>query len=242
MNRTRKLVALMLAVLLLLATLPAAGLADSYKVQPLKLNQWYSLRDYSNSTTIYRIKVTGDTIVFFNWKGIKTDTLAYIRVNRDKSCNDEIAHYDISEAASGSGAFILYSGTYYIWMYDNKESGKIKLGTKKAVTVNKPNYCMSKAITVKASKNVEIAQTKSDNYYRWYRIKLPKTQSITFSGLNQYDFTLYDRNLNEISCSNRGDVCVTQGMQPKGTYYLEISRAYLSDLAQKGEYTAFSWK
>jgi len=37
----------------------------------------------------------------------------------------------------------------------------------------------------KAGKNVEIAQTKSDNYHRWYRIKLPNTQSITFSGLNQ---------------------------------------------------------
>jgi hypothetical protein len=110
------------------------------------------------------------------------------------------------------------------------------------VTVNKPNYCMGKATTIKAGKKVEIAQTKSDNYYRWYRIKLPKTQSITFSGLYQYGFTLYDRNLNVISCSDRGNVCVTQGLQPKGTYYLEINRAYLSELAQNGKYTAFSWK
>ena len=127
-------------------------------------------------------------------------------------------------------------------MYDGKESGQVKFSAIKAVAVNKPNYCLGRAITVKAGKKVEIAQTKRDNYYRWYRIKLPNTQSITFSGLNKYDFTLYDRNLNEISCSNRGDVCVTQGMQPKGAYYLEVNRAYLSDLAQKGEYTAFSWK
>lgn len=242
MNRTRKLVALMLAVLLLLATLPTAGLADSYKVQPLKLNQWYSLRDYSSSTTIYKLKVTGDTVVTFNWKGIKADTWAYMSIYRDKSCDDEIASRDISEAASGSGSFVLYSGTYYVQMYDSKESGKVKFSTKKAVTINKPNYCMGRAITVKAGKKVEIAQTKSDNYYRWYRIKLPKTQSITFSCLGQYNFTLYDRNLNEISCSDRGDVCVTQGMQPKGTYYLEVDRASLYELAQKGKYTAFSWK
>jgi len=243
MNRTRKLVALMLAVLLLLATLPAAGLADSYKVQPLKLNQWYSLRDYSSSMTIYKLKVTGDTIVNINWKNIKTNSnFAYLSINRDKSCDDTIASSGIYDTSSGTLGFVLYSGTYYIYMYDNKESGKVKFSTKKAVTVNKPNYCMGRAITVKAGKKVEIAQTKSDNYYRWYRIKLPKTQSITFSGLNQYDFTLYDRNLNEISCSNRGDVCVTQGMQPKGTYYLEIDRAYLFELSETGKYTVFSWK
>ncbi len=242
MNRTRKLIALMLTILLLLAALPAAGLADSFKVQSLKLNQWYGLRPYSDNMTIYKLKVTGDTVVTFNWKGIKTNTWAYMGIYRDKSCDDEIAYRSISEAASGSDAFVLYSGTYYVRMYDDKESGKVKFSTKKAATVNKPNYCMGRAITVKAGKKVEIAQTKSDNYYRWYRIKLPKTQSITFSGLGQYDFTLYDRNLNEISCSDRGEVCVTQGSQPKGTYYLEIDRASLSYLTQKGEYTAFSWK
>lgn len=243
MNRTRKLVALMLAVLLLLATLPAAGLADSYKVQPLKLNQWYSLRDYSSSMTIYKLKVTGDTIVNINWKNIKTNSnYAYLSINRDKSCDDTIASSGIYDTSSGTLGFVLYSGTYYIRMYDGKESGKVKFSTKKAATVNKPNYCMGKAITVKAGKKVEIAQTKRDNYHRWYRIKLPNTQTITFSGLRQYNFTLYDRNLNEISCSNRGDVCVTEGLQPKGTYYLEVDRASLYELAQKGKYTAFSWK
>lgn len=243
MNRTRKLVALMLAFLLLLASLPVAGLADSFKVQTLKLNQWYNLQDYSSNMTIYKLKVTGDTIVSINWKNIKTNNnFAYLSINRDKSCDDTIASSGIYDTSSGTLGFVLYSGTYYINMYDGKESGQVKFSTKKAVIVNKPNYCMGRAITVKAGKRVEIAQTKRDNYYRWYRIKLSNTQSITFSGLGQYDFTLYDRNLNEISCSNRGDVCVTQGMQPKGAYYLEVNRAYLSDLAQKGEYTAFSWK
>lgn len=242
MNHTRKLVALMLAVLLLLATLPTAGLADSFKVQTLKLNQWYNLRPYSDNMTIYKLKVTGDTIVSFNWKDINTEGWSSIHIYRDKTCNDQLAYHSIYEATAGSGGFVLYSGTYYIQMYDGKESGQVKFSTKKAVTVNKPNYCMSKAITVKARKKMEIAQTKSDNYYRWYRIKLSNTQSITFSGLKHYDFTLYDRNLNEISCSDREDVCVTQGMQPKGTYYLEVHRAYLSNLAQKGEYTAFSWQ
>lgn len=243
MNRTRKLVALMLAVLLLLATLPTAGLADSYRVETLNLNQWYRLQDSSSSMTIYKLKVTGDTIVNINWKNIKTNNnFAYLSINRDKSCDNTIASSGIYDTSSGTVGYVLYSGTYYIRMYDRKESGKVKFSTKKAATINKPNYCMGKAITVKAGKKVEIAQTKSDNYYRWYRIKLPKAQSITFSGLDEYDFTLYDRNLNKISCSDRGNVCVTQGLQPKGTYYLEINRAYLYELSETGKYTAFSWK
>lgn len=238
MNRTRKLIALMLAVLLLIATLPTAGLADSYKVETLKLNQWYRFQDYDENMTIYRLKVSGETFLNYSWKNGHDGSLY---VYRDKACEDRVAYTDIEET-TGSSAFVLYSGTYYIILSDDSERTKIKFSAKKVATVNKPNYCLGKAITVKAGKKVEIAQTKSDNYYRWYRIKLSKTQSITFSGLDEYDFTLYDRNLNKISCSDRGNVCVTQGLQPKGTYYLEINRAYLSELAQMGEYTAFSWK
>ena len=242
MSNTRKFFVLLLATLLLLAALPLAGLAESYKVQTLELNQWYNLEEYSRDMTIYKLKVTGDTIVCFNWKGIKPETWSNIHLYRDKTCNDLIDGCDISETSSGFGGFVLYSGTYYIQMYDRKESGKVLYSTKKTAAINKPNYCVSKAVTVKSGKKVEIAQTKKDNYTRWYRIKLKDTQSITFSGLSQYDFTLYDRNLNKISCSDRGGVCVTEGLQPKGTYYLEVDRAYLSYLMQYGKYTVFSWK
>ena len=240
MNNTRRFIALLLAILLLLAAFPAASLAESYKIQTLNLNQWYKLQ--GNPTEIYKLKVTGDTIVSFSCKGIKADTWAGIGIYRDKSCNDSIDSCGIDEAASGSGAFVLYSGTYYIYMYDEKEVGKVKFSTRKTAAVNKDNYCLGKAISLKAGKKAEIAQTKKNNYHRWYRIKLAKTQSITFSGMSQYNFTLYDRNLNRLSCSDQGDVCVTQGRQPKGTYYLEIDRADLSDLMQRGRYTAFSWK
>ena len=173
--------ALMLAVLLLLATLPTAGLADSYKVETLKLNQWYRFQDYREHRAIYRLKVSGETVLNYSWKNGHD---AYLSVYRDKACEDEVTDTYIGET-TGSSAFVLYSGTYYIRLSDYSERTKIKFSAKKVATVNKPNYCLGKAITVKAGKKVEIAQTKSDNYYRWYRIKLPKTQSITFSGLGQ---------------------------------------------------------
>ena len=243
MNRFQKHLALLLTAMLLLAALPVAGLAASYKVETLKLNQWYKLQEYSSDMTIYKLRVSGETIVSFSWKGVKTNSnYSGVRIYHDKTCNDSIGYEDIDDTSSGSSAFVLYSGTYYIQMYDGKESGKIRFSTKKASAINKSNYCLSKAITVKAGKKVEIAQTRNNNYYRWYRIKLSKTQTITFNGIRKYDFTLYDSNLNTLSCSNRDDVCVTEGMQPKGTYYLAIERSDVSYLKQKGDYIAFSWK
>ena len=245
MNRTRKLIALMLAVLLLLATLPTAGLADSYKVETLKLNQWYKFQDYDEHMTIYRLKVSGETVLNYSWKNGHD---AYLSVYRDKACEDRVASTRIEET-TGSSAFVLYSGTYYIILSDDSERTKIKFSTKNATTVNKPNYCLGKAITVKSGKKVEIAQTTKSNYTRWYRINLPKTKTITlsFTG-NDYDyflnsnFTLYDRNLNSLYCTERKGAYVTQGLQPKGTYYLRIDASSESDLLETGKYLSFSWK
>lgn len=243
MNRTRKLIALMLAVLLLLATLPAAGLADSYRVETLKLNQWYRFQDYEEHMTIYRLKVSGETVLNYSWKNGHD---AYLSVYRDKACEDEVTSTRI-DGTTGSSAFVLYSGTYYITPYDDSERTKIKFSTKNATTVNKPNYCLGKAITVKSGKKVEIAQTRKSNYTRWYRINLPKTKTITlsFTFNNEYgdfDFILYDRNLNSLHCTERKGAYVTQGLQPKGTYYLKIGPYYESNLLEIGEYNSFSWK
>ena len=245
MNRTRKLIALMLAVLLLLATLPTAGLADSYKVETLKLNQWYRFQDYDEHMTIYRLKVSGETVLNYSWKNGHD---AYLSVYRDKACEDRVAYTDIEET-TGSSAFVLYSGTYYIILSDDSERTKIKFSAKKVATVNKPNYCLGKAITVKSGKKVEIAQTRKSNYTRWYRINLPKTKTITLSfTCNGYgyfsdsNFTLYDRNLNSLYCTERKGAYVTQGLQPKGTYYLRIDASSESGLLETGKYLSFSWK
>lgn len=245
MNRTRKLIALMLAVLLLLATLPTAGLADSYKVETLKLNQWYRFQDYEEHRTIYKLKVSGETVLNYSWKNGHDGSLY---VYRDKACEDEVT-YTYIEETTGSSAFVLYSGTYYIRPYDDSERTKIKFSARKVATVNKPNYCLGKAITVKSGKKVEIAQTRKSNYTRWYRINLPKTKTITLSfTCNGYDsfsdsnFTLYDRNLNSLYCTERKGAYVTQGLQPKGTFYLRIDAFYESYLLETGKYLSFSWK
>lgn len=243
MNLTRKPVALMLAVLLLVAALPSSGLADSYKVEPLKLNQWYRFQDYDEHKTIYKLKVSGETVLNYTWKNGK---YGYLAVYRDKDCEDRVISIDIEDAI-GSSAFVLYSGTYYIKLYDDYERTKIKFSTKKAATVNKPNYCLGKAITVKAGKKIEIAQTRNSNYTRWYRINLPKTKTITLSFTSNYYyideyFTLYDRNLNELYCTKRKGAYVTQGLQPKGTYYLKITLSSESGLMETGDYLYFFWK
>ena len=242
MNRARKIIALLLAALLL-TFLPTAGFAASFKLEALKPNQWYSLRDYSDDMTIYRLKVTGETLVYFNWKGVMANVdFGGIEVYRDKSCRHSIADIYFSLARTGVDAFVFYPGTYYLQMYDEEETGKVKISIKKAALINKANYCLNKAINLKAGKKAEIAQTKKINYDRWYRIKLTKKQIISFYGLNEVDFALYDSNMNEIKCSEREDRSTTVGKQPRGNYYLRIYGSYYHDLDERGKYTAFSWK
>ena len=243
MNQTRKLVALLLTTVLLLAVLPVNGFA-AYKVASLKLNQWYNIRDqYSSNMTIYKLKVTGTTVVSYSWKNSRSSgNYGYVYVYGDKACTKYIDFVDIAQANSGSGAFVLYTGTYYFQMYEYKESAKIKFATRKAATVNKANYTRSRAIALKAGKKAEIAQTKADNYVRWYKITLPKKKKITFYGLESYMFSLYNSKLDRVSCTTKGKNSVTDKAQAKGTYYLMVNSDSLPNLIKKGEYTAFYWK
>jgi len=242
MNQTRKLIVLLLTVALLMSVLPVNGLA-AYKVAALKLNQWYALQDYSDNMTIYRLRVTGETVVTLSWNSVKTaDNYGSISVYREKTCDDSIAYCDVTETSSGSNAFVFYSGTYYIRMYNEKKTGKAKITTQKASAINKTNYCIGKAIALKAGKKVKIAQTKRFNYDRWYKFKVTKKQVISFYGLYESNFTLYDSNLNDINCSERKGRCITIGKQPAGTYYLRIYGSYFPDLTEQGNYIAFYWK
>ena len=65
MKNFQKTVAVMMAFITILALLPISAFA-SYKDEPLKYNYWYSLKE--DVSTVYRVKVTADTILTVNWK------------------------------------------------------------------------------------------------------------------------------------------------------------------------------
>ena len=97
---------------------------------------------------------------------------------------------------------------------------------------------------MKKRKKIEIAQTKTDNYDRWYKIVLNKKERITISGnFRQYemDFYLYDSNFNEIRCTKKDGIFETDGKQPRGTYYLVV-RNPVYTLLEQGKYYCLSMK
>jgi len=246
MKRTQRFFAMMLVVITLLALLPASAIAE-YKVQSLKFNTWYKLKDSSSDMSVYKFKVSSDTSIIMTWKNYQSDgNFGYGGIYRDSSCDDLVSmdtvFLGVSRPSSGYNGIALYPGTYYLKMYDGAEKAQVKITKNSVKSINKPNYSISRAIALKKGKKVEFAQTKKDYYTRWYKIKLTKPQSISIYGYSSY-FELYDSNFNEIR-TNRdydGMVITTDGVQSTGTYYLAL-HDYLSGLQKIGKTYQIYWK
>ena len=150
-----------------------------------------------------------------------------------------------NEPAQGKEYFVLYKGTYYLKMYDWDKKVKVKFTSKEVAPINKPNYCMSKAINLKAGKTATYAQTRKNNYPRWYKIKLTSPQTIkvyyTYRYIMHLNYELYDSNFNEIRTSRTDYGFQTDGVQAKGTYYL-VTKNYISDVLTTGRYCSLYWK
>ena len=242
MKRCRRTLFVMLVAITLISILPVSAFA-SYKVEPLKYNYWYSLKE--DVSTVYKVKVTADTILTVNWKNNRGESS--VIVYPDKECNESsIYRYLDSDysKSSGTNGTVLYRGTFYIYMDDYDNKAKVKF-SKKPNTINKQNYCISKAITMTKNKKYEYSQSKNINYKRWYKIKLTKSQEISIVGYDRgYDYTLYDSNFNRINCkySENSRTITTRGKQPKGIYYLALHEEDLDYLMDKGYYYSIYWK
>jgi len=243
MKQSRKAVLFILTAIFILSLFPAGCLAV-YKVQPLKTNQWYSLQDSSGDMPVYKIKVSSDTVLIVEWRKYKTDgNFAYGSICADRACNNEVASFlGISVPGSGTTGCVLYPGTYYIRMYDGNEKAQVRINKKPAKSVNRQNNCVGKAIGLSKNKKAEFAQSRNDNYTRWYKIRLTKEQPISIYGYDSW-YELYDSNFNEIRCTAdyENGVITTDGIQSKGTYYLAL-HDYISSLLRAGKYCRIYWK
>lgn len=250
MKYTHRIIALILVIIMLLTILPFSALA-SYKYELLNLNKWYKLKDYSSDMTVYKMKVSTDTVCTFNWKDYGGSNYSFeIYFYTDKACKNQIANFSSVDQKSGSKSLVMYPGTYYIEMFDSAENSntKVKVTEKTVSSINKPNYCLTRAITLAKKKKAEFAQTKKEYYPRWYKIKLSKSQAISIFGYGdgweyggESNYELYDDNYNEIRCEMNDGVITTYGVQKKGTYYLVLS-SYLSDLLHTGKCFKIYWK
>lgn len=248
MKHSQKAVLLMLVLISVLAILPVPAFA-TYKYEALQFDKWYALDAYSDSMTVYKLKITDDTIVYVNWKDYddSDDNWGYGEFYRDKKCQQPVSLGGMNSfltEKSGRRGFALYKGTYYVQMFDRARRAKAIFSKKRTNVINKPNYCLSNALHVKRRKKIEIAQTKANNYDRWYKIVLTKKQKITISGdFRQYDIInscdLYDSNFNSIRCTYTDGTVETDGKQPKGTYYLVVKDSIYT-LLEQGKYYCLS--
>ena len=245
----KRVFCLFIAVVLFAMLVPVTALAAN-KVEPLTYNKWYRLTD-GRDNVVYKVRIKSDTVLTVQWKNYNEDKgFAYGSFYTDKGCKEELdlmhaTFLGVDEPKQGRQYFVLYPGTYYIKMYDETEKTQIKVSSKAVNTINKPNYCLSQAITLKANRKANYAQTYKNNYHRWYKIKLTKRQAIKFyceyKSILRIQYDLYDSNFNEIRTSYTDYGFKTDGVQSTGTYYLVIQN-YMSELLTMGRYCSFFWK
>ena len=198
------------------------------------------LRDYSHWDTVYKLIIKKDSIMTISWVN-NTAGLA-IKLYSDKNCTDEFSTiYAISGPKKGRACRALGKGTYWITfsdLSDNYEQSRAKFKLDIEASVNRPNYCAAKAISLASGKTIKIAQTPFHRYDRWYKIKLDKKKQIkivTTYGGPDYVY-IYDSDLNYIDTMNGSTTRITEKKQPKGTYYICVDSQYNID------YLEFKWK
>ena len=238
---------LSLVIIILLALLPASAFASnassiaSNKVETLNFGQWYELKE---DDEVYKVNIKADTVIIADWKNQKGE--GFVSIYPDRDCNEDRIYslLDSDDATSGSDGVVLYSGIYYIKMGDWDEKASVRFTQRTANTINKPNYCKNKAITMKKNKKYMVSQTKKENYKRWYKIKLTGSQIISITGYGYNSYALYDKNLNRINCkvNEKTATISTRGKQPSGTYYFVINEEDLEDILDKGWFYTLSWK
>lgn len=260
MRQSKRFIALFLVVISLVVLLPFSAYA-SFSYKTLNYGRWYDLNKSSSNVTIYRLKVSEDSLITIEWKGFQTGEI-YGAIYRDKECFDEMECFlDDYSGKTGIVRFVLYSGTYYIGMMEKgsgKNTTKVKVTKQSVRSINKGknNISQKRAILLKQKKVIELAFTKNDNKPRWYKIK-PTSSRVSFYISDSFPFRIYDENLNEVEGSyggysgfssfdssdvNKGYSRFTPGFRFKQkTYYLVIDPRD-NDISETGMYVKFYWK
>jgi hypothetical protein len=202
----------------------------------------------------YKFTIKEDSVVTFNYTNTGDYSVSAIYVYTDKNKKNNVDSLFKSSAGSGKFFVTLKKGTYYVEMYDTWYGSRSATGSKVKVSwsavskINKDNYCRSKAIALKANTIAYVAQTPDNDYDRWYKIKLTKTQKVTILtpyGSNSM-ITLFSPNYQTYTFNVADSTQkVTADKLPAGTYYVRVSTfrpsgSYTYNVL--GRYLAFKWK
>lgn len=127
-----------------------------------------------------------------------------------------IAYIDSDETER----IIVDKGTYYFLHYSDVPMVQYTFTSVKPTA----NYCMKKAATLKAGKNVTVCMSAKHFYSRWYKVKLKKKKSITFWSNAGDNIRVYNSKGKKIDTEHAGTQSTkwfTKRLK-KGTYYIRI--------------------
>jgi hypothetical protein len=216
----------------------AAG-TQSNDTSTLKPGKWYSTVSGSN---LLRVKVSKDSLLTANWKGNSQGSLL-ISLYRDANLQEYLDSLDLYGTASGTQAFVLRKGTYYVNFYDSEKNSQVKFSI--SALKDPRNYCPSRAVTMKRGvKYLHGAHVPLNSFeYDWFKIKLTRKQRITVYGSTQIDYVWFlDKNLRILdneAYTNKG--YRTKDVLNPGTYYVRIYNNWITNTFETRANTVF-WK
>ena len=139
-----------------------------------------ALTNYNSGTYYYKLSLKEDSFVKVHWNG-NADFDYYGYVYKDSNFTKSLGSI-YANTATGDRYIALKRGTYYVKMYDGfskTPTVRVSFNVTTSASLDKGNYCASKAASLKASTKVTVAQTPNYNYTRWYKVKLTKNQKLT---------------------------------------------------------------
>ncbi len=192
----------------------------------------------------YKMVIEKDCYLQLSWAN-NTSKLATVTLYADKGNNDQV-HWTWLDTEKGKEYVSLKAGTYFVEMGDSRQLCKIKFSWTPAYKLDQGNYCVAKAKNLSAGTTVNVAQTPTIDYTRWYKIKLTKNQKVTIKtpyGYSSY-VSLYSPSWQsyQFNTNSDGTQKVTTDKLTTGNYFIAVRACNSYTEGRKGVFISFSWK
>ena len=252
----------------LLGLFSALALLAVLVLIPMRANAATTFKTYNNGTVVslkragklyYQYTLAEDSLVEINFSNnysFQTNIVIY----SDKEMTQTVYYVNETHEYTNAKVFVpLVKGTYYIDMcegdmyYAGTNEAKAKLTATPVSSINKNNYTRNKAIQLASNKWAKIVQTPDNEYCRWYKITVPKTQKVTFdiaSGEYYFINLINIKNGKYYNMEHNGRTITTQNRVSAGTYYVYVHQypilslyepSYFAGNPYVGVYYQFMW-
>ena len=246
-KRTNLIMGLVFALLLFVVVLNPLRAEAAAKVKTLK--NGVSTTMGKEGQFVYKLTLNEDSVVKVTWSENNNNHF-YFAIHKSQSLDAQIVS-KFPDTAKGNISYALKKGTYYVEMYDGYSfssytpTAKVKFEWQDASIINKNNYCRAKAISLDAKTAARVAQTPTQDYVRWYKIKLTKSQKLSINVLNgsySYIRVLSPSYTSYETSYSKGTLTTTEKLS-SGTYFICVNDMYNSYKRNVlGEYIVFKWQ